>query len=368
MGRLKPLYPDLVSIMMPAYNAEQFIARAIESAISQTYSPWEMIIVDDGSTDSTAEILARYIDPRIKVFHQPNSGEACARNKALDHVQGEYLAFLDADDLYLPHHLQETITYLKDHPEYDGVYTDGDYIDPEGRRLKLLSNRRRGPFKGDIFEQVMRSSDVFGAPVCVVLRSLPVFERALRFDPEIIIGPDWDFLTCYTETGRFGYLNKVTCQYRVHQSNISRRIRNDRKVQSLARCREKAIKMARFTICSAESQEFVFYDLLINLLGDFPDRQEAVTWWEEFSQLSALSRARLLRLMASQAMTTDDLHPYIQEWLRRSRELNPRDIRGLLLETMSRMSPFLCKRVLNLRTLGRSRIYNSDPFADLFQE
>ena len=291
-----------------------------------------------------------------------------ARNTALDQMRGNYLAFLDADDVFLPHHLLETITYLKDHPEYDGVYTDGEYIDPEGRRLKLLSNRRRGPYEGDIFEQVMRSSDVFGAPVCIVLRSRPIFDRALRFDPEIIIGPDWDFLTCYAETSRFGYLDQVTCQYRVHQSNISRRIRDDRKVQSLAQCREKAIKMGRFTICSVESQEFVFYDLLINLLGDYPERQEAVTWWEEFSQLPASRRARLLRLMAHQAMATDDLHPYIQEWLHRSRELNPRDARGLLLETMSRMSPYLCKRLLNLRTLGRSRIHNTDPFADLFQE
>ena len=368
MGRLKSHSPHLVSIMMPAYNAAKYIAQAVESAISQVYDEWELIVVDDGSTDTTPEILAKYDYPRIKIFHQPNGGEACARNTAVGHMHGEYLAFLDADDVFLPHHLQETITYLKDHPEYDGVYTDGEYIDQEGRRLKLLSNRRRGPYEGDIFEQVMRSSDVFGAPVCVVLRSRPVVERALQFDPEIIIGPDWDFLTCYTETSKFGYLDRVTCQYRVHQSNISRRIRNDRKVQSLARCREKAIKIARFMTCTVESQEFVFYDLLINLLGDYPERQEAVTWWEEFSQLPASRRARLLRLMVSQAISTDDLHPYIQEWLHRSRELNPRDMRGLLLETMNRMSPYICKHLLNLRTIRRSRIHNPDPFADLFQE
>ena len=362
------MYSELVSIIMPAYNAETFIARAIESAISQTYRDWEMIVVDDGSTDFTAEILARYPHPRTKVFHQPNGGEACARNAALDHVQGEYLAFLDADDAFLPHHLQETITYLIDHPEYDGVYTDGEYIDPEGKHLKLLSNRRRGPYEGDIFEQVMRSSDVFGAPVCVVLRSRPVFERKLRFDTKIVIGPDWDFLISYAETAKFGYLNQVTCQYRVHQTNISRQVDDYRKVQSLARCREKAIKMTRFLTCSAESREFVFYDLLINLLFNDPERQEAVTCWEEFSQLAASGQARLLRLMASQAITTGDRYPYVSGWLHRSRKLDPRDVRGLLLDTIHRMSPYLCKCLLNLRTPGRSRINNSDPFGDLFQE
>jgi len=323
--------------------------------------------VDDGSTDFTAEILARYTDPRIKVFHQPNGGEACARNAALDHVQGEYLAFLDADDVFLPHHLQETIIYLKDHLEYDGVYTDGEYIDPQGTRLKLLSARRRGPFEGDIFEQVIRSSDVFGAPVCLVLHSRPVFERKLRFDTEIVIGPDWDFLASYAETAKFGYLDQVTCQYRVHQTNISRQVDDNRKLQSLARCREKAIKMTRFSTCSAESREIVFYDLLINLLRNDPEHQEAVTWWEEFSQLPATGRARLLRLMVSQAITTGDWHPFVSGWLNRSRKLDPRDVRGLLLDTISRMSPYLCKFLLNLRTPGRSS-NNPDPFGDLFRE
>jgi glycosyltransferase involved in cell wall biosynthesis len=368
LDRLTININPLVSIMMPAYNAELFVAQAIESAISQTYNHWEIIVVDDGSTDSTAQILARYTDPRVKVFHQPNGGEACARNTALDQLQGEFLAFLDADDIFLPHHLQETITYLKDHPEYDGVYSDGEYIDSQCRCLKLLSARRRGPFEGDLFEQVIRSSDVFGAPVCIVVRSQPVFERKLRFDPEIVIGPDWDFLASYAETAKFGYLNQVTCQYRVHQSNISRRVDNNQKMQSLARCREKAIQMTRFSTCSAESREFVFYDLLINLLGGYPEHQELITGWEEFSQLPAPRRARLLRLMASQAMARGDIQPFVQKWLHRSRELNAGDARGLFLEVLFKVSPFLCKRLLNFRSLRRSRAPNPDPFAELFQE
>ena len=166
----------------------------------------------------------------------------------------------------------------------------------------------------------------------------------------------------------FGYLNQVTCQYRVHQTNISRQVNDNRKVRSLARCREKAIKMTRFSTCSAESREFVFYDLLINLLRNDPERQEAVTWWEEFSQLPASGRARLLRLMASQAMTIGAWHPYVSGWLHRSRILDPSDVRGFILDKISRMSPYLCKRLLNLRSLRRSRINNPDPFGDLFQE
>jgi glycosyltransferase involved in cell wall biosynthesis len=83
---------EVVSIMMPVYNAERYIEQAIESVLSQTYPHWELIIVNDGSTDRTPDIVTQYADPRIKAFHQPNSGEASARNMALRHLQGEYVA------------------------------------------------------------------------------------------------------------------------------------------------------------------------------------------------------------------------------------------------------------------------------------
>jgi len=103
---------ELVSIMMPAFNAERYIRQAIESILAQRYPSWELVVVNDGSTDSTPKIIAGFSDPRIRIYHQENGGEASARNSALEHSNGKYLAFLDADDLYLPNHLDETIAYL----------------------------------------------------------------------------------------------------------------------------------------------------------------------------------------------------------------------------------------------------------------
>src|SRR3990172_7899939 len=116
----------LVSVMMPAYNAGRYIAQSIESVLAQEYSNWELIIVNDGSSDKTPQIAARYTgDPRIKLVHQANGGEAAARNTALQHMRGDYVSFLDADDLYFPDALSNLSRFLDTHPEYGVVFSDG---------------------------------------------------------------------------------------------------------------------------------------------------------------------------------------------------------------------------------------------------
>ena len=362
------LQPPVISIMMPAYNAELYIAQAIESVLAQSYPHWELIVVNDGSTDKTSDIAARYTDSRIKLFHQPNGGESSARNTALRHAQGEYLAFLDADDVYLPLHLELTIRYLQTHPSRDGVYTDGYYCDQNGARLKALASRRRGPFEGDIFEQMARASDVFGAPVCVVLRRAVISRHGLEFDPGIVIGPDWDFLTRYSEVASFGYVDQRTCLYRVHQTNISVRTKLRQRALYLARCREKTIHLERFKTCSAETRGHVFYDLLINLLAGLPERQAAIVEWPEFRELAVEKRAQLFRLMASKALLRDEERRYIEEWLRQSRSLNPSDRIGAVLDLLYRLNPHLCKFLLSLRTLAQPEPLSRSPFADLFSE
>jgi len=105
----------LVSIVMPIYNAEKYVAQAIDSVLNQTLSDFELILINDGSTDKSAEICAAYArdDQRIKLIHQKNGGICSARNKGLQLVQGEYTAFIDNDDVYLPDLLEENYTLAK---------------------------------------------------------------------------------------------------------------------------------------------------------------------------------------------------------------------------------------------------------------
>jgi glycosyltransferase involved in cell wall biosynthesis len=357
----------LVSVMMPAYNAEPYLEAAIQSVRAQRYAQWELVVVDDGSTDGTATVAARQAeaDPRIQLVTQANAGEAAARNTALAHVRGEFVAFLDADDLFLPDHLERTAAYLQAHPERDAVYTDGCYINPAGERLEPLSRRRRGPFEGRIFEQLVRASDVFGPPICVVLRRLPVVGRRLAFDPAIVIGPDWDFLTRFAEASEFGYLDQVTCLYRVHTANITRTAGSERRRQSLARCREKAIQLPAFDGCRRETQWYAFYDLLVNLLTGLPERQADVTGWPQFQALPAEDRAQLLRLMASQALAAGARHPQVGQWLREAQALNPSDRRSRLLSGLYRLSPGLCRLAVRLRAAFQPRPAAASPFGRL---
>jgi glycosyltransferase involved in cell wall biosynthesis len=351
--------------MMPAYNAEEYIGQAIESILAQTYADWELIIVNDGSKDRTAEVASRYSDPRIRLIHQENAGEAAARNTALEHMRGEYVAFLDADDAYLPNHLELTIGYLRTHPDRDGVYSDGYHIDRDGKLLKPLSSRRRGPFEGWLFEQLVRASDVFGPPICIVLRRELIARHNLAYDPEIVIGPDWDFNTRYSEFAQFGYIGEATCHYRVHQTNITLTAGLQRRILSLARCREKAIHLGSFNQLAVETRVAVFYDLLVELMTDYPERQDSITCWPEFELLPASERARLLRLMASKAAAKDVNTPYIKGWLKRARQLNPADRQAAILDHLRSASPQLFKGILRIRYLNRKAPAHLDPFGDL---
>lgn len=117
---------ELVSVIMPAYNAENYIGEAIQSVLSQTYDYWELIVVDDGSRDRTPEIVRHWasLDPRIKYFAQPNGGPGKARNLGIQHARGNLVAFLDADDLWLPTRLEAQVGILTV-TGADLVFTDG---------------------------------------------------------------------------------------------------------------------------------------------------------------------------------------------------------------------------------------------------
>lgn len=128
---------SLVSIITPCYNAERYIAETIESVLNQTYTNWEMIIVDDCSTDKSAEVIKKYIqiDRRIKYFKTdaPSGSPTLPRNIALSKAKGRYIAFLDADDLFLPTKLQNQLKYFTDE-EIAIVFSNYEKIEFDGQR------------------------------------------------------------------------------------------------------------------------------------------------------------------------------------------------------------------------------------------
>ena len=144
---------DLVSIIIPTYNCSRFIAETIKSVQAQTYKNWEMLIVDDCSTDNTKDIVEEYqkADPRIQYYCLPkNSGAAEARNEALRRAKGRWIAFLDSDDLWKPEKLERQIKFMEDN-DYAFSYHEYDEIDEESKPLGIHVSGKKHVGKFDMF-------------------------------------------------------------------------------------------------------------------------------------------------------------------------------------------------------------------------
>ena len=344
-----------VSIIMPAKNAEEFIEHAIESVIEQRYQNWELLVVDDASTDDTSKIVAAFTDPRVRFLSQPQGGEAKARNLGMEEATGKFLAFLDADDRFAPAHLEFAVRALDQRPECGAVYSDGYYCDRNGRILKPLSARMRGPFQGWVYPEVMRAPDVFGHPGCVVIRRNVPNRAGIRFDPTITIGPDWDFLTQVSAYTDFAYVSAKTYFYRLHGENITFTVDQPTRQRSLAICRSKAINSTQFSACRAEYRLYAFEDLLVNLLRGDLDQQSDALAWPQFQALPQTGRARLLRRMASSAILDgSDLDVAIQ-WLNLAVLLNKWNLKTQILRSLLFTSPSFCKLAIKARKMVQIR-------------
>lgn len=200
----------LVSIVMPTYNAEPFIADAINSVLAQTYPNWELLIVNDGSTDGTAAVIERYRHPRIRVFHQANTGIGGARNLALDHARGTLLCTLDSDDVLPPESLSLRVDVMLREPGIDIV--DGIVMVMD-RGLTNVLRIFRPSFTGDPHPELiaLRSTCFFGPSW--MLRWEPT--STLRFSTEVTHAEDLLFYLQYGKGKRYVSIDEAVLIYRV---------------------------------------------------------------------------------------------------------------------------------------------------------
>ena len=197
---LSPPSP-LVSIVMPAYNAERFIDRALESALHQTYANLEILVVDDGSQDRTAALIRSREDPRVRYLHQPNQGPGPARNKGIAASTGTYITFLDADDFYRPNKVERQVTLLEAHPEFGASFCNAVHF--YSNAPDRLLGRSAGVQPGDIFPALLRSSLV--NPNTLMIRG-GVLRGRFTFCEERYYPEEWDLCLRLARAGvRFGY-------------------------------------------------------------------------------------------------------------------------------------------------------------------
>lgn len=354
----------LVSVIMPVYNAEAFVAEAIESVLAQTYPHWELIIVDDGSTDASPEILKRYTDPRIVTIRQQNKGEGGARNTGLERAKGETIGFLDADDAYLPTALADFVEYLHQHREVDVAYADGYYCDELLRPLRRFSECRLGTHEGRILEPLVLSPVVVSPTLGMAVRRAQVEAGHVRFDESLRYGVDWDFWIQLAQQARYGNLPKLIGRYRLHATSMTRGATQRALNEKLVPGRLKVLHAAWFNDLSLPTRQRFFYYLLIGLLGDDPGRQAEILRDPQFDRLPEAAQAQLLRLVASDHLRSRIAPDFARQCLERAHEIFPDDRKTALLMRLVDMGAPACSAVLStwgvlsrtqarLRSIGR---------------
>ncbi|MBC7227532.1 MAG: glycosyltransferase [Thermoflexales bacterium] len=209
-----------VSVVIPCYNQGRFLAEAIESVLAQDYSDKEIIVVNDGSSDNTREVADRYRHSIVYV-EQPNKGAAAARNAGIRVAKGEYIAFLDADDVCLPGRLKKEAAILDQRPEVGLVASDAYLINESGEILGLKSSvsgvpRRPQDFRWETVEYCATTSTVMVRKKC--------FDMAGYFDERFKRGGGEDWLAWVRIAHDFSmvYLDEPTVGYRVHTSNVTK--------------------------------------------------------------------------------------------------------------------------------------------------
>ncbi len=204
----------LVSVIIPTYNRREYVQEAIDSVLAQTYRDFEIIVIDDGSTDGTGEALtARYGD-QIRYIWQKNAGESAARNLGIDIARGQYVAFLDSDDLWLPNKLVKQIVVLRQNSQVGLVYSYVYQIDREGRRLPGAPLGESTADVQPVFENLVQSC-IF-APGTVVARK-DCLQQVEGFDLTIQYGEDWDLWLRLSLVTEFSAVREPLAEIRVHQ-------------------------------------------------------------------------------------------------------------------------------------------------------
>jgi glycosyltransferase involved in cell wall biosynthesis len=210
----------LVSVIMPVYNGADYIGRAIESVLTQDYRNFELIVIDDGSTDATGQVVQSSNDERIRYFRQDNSGVSSARNSGIRRAAGRYIMPLDADDMMAPAFITKHLREFEEYPDADLVYCDVLLIDENGNPLNVMK-------KPEYKDRRHLIRDLFRAGHPIVPFRLgirrSVFEKIGFYDESLLVGEDYDMMRRFVKAGlKPHHLGEALHLRRVQPNSLTR--------------------------------------------------------------------------------------------------------------------------------------------------
>lgn len=205
-----------VSVVIPTYNAVAYLIKTLESVFNQTFTDFEVIVIDDGSSDRTVESVCNLTNPNLKIVTQTNQGVAVARNKGIELACGEYIAFLDSDDLWHPTKLEKQVQCLDANPDVGLVNTWIENIDEQGNALSIV---QAPEVEGKVWSQIVEENIILCGSVPLIRRSC--FEKVGVFDPHLFSAEDWDMWIRLAANYSFALIREPLVLYRQHLKSKS---------------------------------------------------------------------------------------------------------------------------------------------------
>ena len=210
-----------ISVIIAAYNSQDTIFETISSVLNQTFADFELVVIDDGSTDQTCKCVQKIEDSRVKLFPYKNGGVAKARNRGLSHANGKYIAFLDHDDLWTPDKLEAQISALKSSAEAKVAYSRTIGIYSDEKPIRFVESAAV-EFAGDVYEQILTVNFVGSGSNILVDRE--AIDSIGGFDPVPISNEDWDFYIRLAAKWHFAAVPKYQVIYRHAANSMSSQV------------------------------------------------------------------------------------------------------------------------------------------------
>lgn len=358
-----------VSVVIPTYNRHGMVEEAIESVLAQTLDDVEIVVVDDGSTDGTGDVLKARFDERIRYFYQENQGRSVARNRGARASTGEYVVFLDSDDLLMPHGLQTMAAFLDRSPTVDVVYADGYFCDQEGNDIELVSKGRPLVNHDNILETLVLHN-IIGSPHLAMVRRRSLEKLGYPYFNESLHGTeDSDLWVRLAGQGcAFRSLDALVGKYRLHGSgNASSPLSPNFSEHwgSLKRFKYDIYNAPYFPNLSVRTRKVFVHQLLLVFLRGEIGEQEDVLNASQFQSLPAKDRAALLYFVGIDNIILDGQVALGRQRVKKALGLDPSGKKYRAMLVLSYLGRPLLKQVITLRRLfgrmGKETDYSLAP-------